>query len=127
MAYYVDDGQDLVYFFESVVSSFVLPGVSLFSAPDFIMYSPIRMKTTGPAIGGTKYFQFQSPHGDAMTVYQSTVKRMVEDNPRSTKPIQNILVFSPSNTASHLTIVLLCIIKDSTPTHTYTITYSNNK
>jgi hypothetical protein len=97
----------------------VLPGVSLFSflAPDFIMYNPIRMKTTGPAIGGTKYFQFQSPHGDAMIVYQSTVKRMVEDKPRTTKPIQNILVFSPSNMASHQTTKMLEIIKDNTYSH----------
>jgi hypothetical protein len=75
------------------------------------------MKTTGPAMGGTKYFQFQSPHGDAMTVYQSTVKRMVEDKPRTTKPIQNILVFSPSNMASHPITKMLEIIKDSTRPH----------
>ena len=84
-----------------LLRSCVFPS-SPFFAPDFIIYSPIRMKTTEPAIGGTRYLQSTSLNEVAMPVYQRIVKRLIEAEPRMTNPIQNILVFLPSNISSHL-------------------------
>jgi len=76
---------------------------SFFFTPDFIMYNPISRKTTPPTINGTKPLRNSIRFVGYMTTatIHNVPKRPTEAKPRIIKPIQNIIVFSPSNTLNH--------------------------
>jgi len=78
---------------------------SSFSTPYFIMYRPMTMKTNKPTITGIWYFNVanQSPCPYQTTRLHSVPKRNTEDKPRTIKPIQKTIVFSPSNKLNHHT------------------------
>jgi hypothetical protein len=71
-----------------------------FLTPDFIIYTPINMKTAAPTTGGTqlsheKYAELDDRNAEE--AYQIIENRMNDAMPRISSPIQKTEVFSPSN------------------------------
>jgi hypothetical protein len=61
------------------------------------------MKTTAPTITGTACLSIvsRSKYPSQIAIIHNIPKRPTEDKLRIIKPIQNTIVFSPSNTMNH--------------------------